>query len=137
MSDPFKNPKGKEYLGEILGEITKFGPPVQSEQPVEPPDTFKLIITTDEKKLGGGKGDENVYVGSCNLNYKVNKEDPENTIYLHPYFFELPQIKQLEILYYLLISVLTKRIESQEEALKDAKMFIDYYRSSQKEKRYE
>ena len=71
-----------------------------------PPELAKwnLIITTNLKLTEGN-------VAACDIN--------SQTVYLHPYFFELPESKQLEILYHELISHITKGITDEDEAMRD------------------
>lgn len=122
------------YVNNLLGRMTAFGQWVSSEHSGVA-GNFRLIVTTCKDYLRGGKGDDNVYVGSCNLGRRVSKEHPENTVYLHPYFFELSDIEQLKILHYLIISKLQKRIENPDEAMRDTEMYVDYFRSVSAERK--
>ncbi|MFA7705789.1 MAG: HPr family phosphocarrier protein, partial [Candidatus Omnitrophota bacterium] len=71
--------------------------------------SWNLVISTDLSLTEGN-------VAACNIDTK--------TVYLHPYFFELPESKQLEILYHELISHITKGIRNEEEAMRDTEDFF-------------
>ncbi|MFA5351556.1 MAG: hypothetical protein WC357_09560, partial [Candidatus Omnitrophota bacterium] len=72
------------------------------------PPAFKLILTTDLSLTDGN-------VAACGIDNRI--------IYIHPYFFELPQAKQLEILYHELISHIEKGIIDENEAMNDTEQF--------------
>ena len=46
--------------------------------------------------------------------------------YIHPAFFDLPDLEQLKILYWCTITQLTKRILDRDEAMEDVEMFVKY-----------
>ncbi|MFA6358535.1 MAG: phosphoglycerate kinase, partial [Candidatus Omnitrophota bacterium] len=71
--------------------------------------SWTLVITTDLSLTQGN-------VAACNITSK--------TVYLHPYFFELPESKQLEILYHELISHIARGITNEDEAMEDTTSFI-------------
>ncbi|MDD5128649.1 MAG: SAM-dependent methyltransferase [Candidatus Omnitrophica bacterium] len=73
-------------------------------QIVRGPPKFTLIIATNLNFTQGN-------VAACNIDTK--------TVYLHPYFFELPEPKQLEILYHELISHIVKGIRDEDSAMRD------------------
>jgi uridine kinase/nicotinic acid mononucleotide adenylyltransferase len=72
-------------------------------------DRWNLIITTDLKFTEGN-------VAACDIDAKI--------VYLHPYFFELDQAKQLEILYHELISHIAKGLSNELEAMGDTESFF-------------
>jgi hypothetical protein len=116
-------------LDEALRRLSRFGPSRKGAPDAEPLPEFELIITTDKKHLGGGRGDTNVYYAATNLPELLRDRSAKPKVFLHPAWFDLPELKQLEILYWCLMSQLTKRIADPHEAFEDAKTFIKYYRS--------
>ncbi|MFA4934173.1 MAG: hypothetical protein WC574_07085 [Candidatus Omnitrophota bacterium] len=73
-----------------------------------PPFGWRLVITVNLISTEGN-------VASCDIDNRI--------IYIHPYFFELPQIKQLEILYHELISHIEKGIRCEDLAMGDTETF--------------
>jgi len=73
-----------------------------------------FIITTDAAKLTIDPETGLTFVASCDIDSK--------TVYLHPYFFTLPEAKQLEILYHELISHIYKGIRDEAEAMGDTEV---------------
>jgi HEAT repeat protein/SAM-dependent MidA family methyltransferase len=71
--------------------------------------SWNLVISTDLNLTQGN-------VAACNIDTK--------TVYLHPYFFELPESKQLEILCHELISHIVKGIGDEDAAMEDTRTFI-------------
>ncbi|HTY44589.1 MAG TPA: diguanylate cyclase, partial [Patescibacteria group bacterium] len=79
------------------------------------PREWRLLISFDQFFLGSK-------VAACDIG--------SQTIFLHPYFFSLPQDTQLHIFYMLLIACLAKRMDTA-EAMQDSRHFMDnLYRSS-------
>ncbi|MFC1592867.1 ROK family protein, partial [Candidatus Omnitrophota bacterium] len=68
------------------------------------PPKFRLIITTDLTFTQGN-------VAACSIN--------SATVYIHPYFFELAEAKQLEIMYHELISHIVNQEPVEQKAMKD------------------
>ncbi len=58
------------------------------------PPEFILVITTDKAILERMEGK----VSAVNLGQLISKDYPENTVFIHPYFFSLPSIIQEDIL---------------------------------------
>ncbi|MFA6359044.1 MAG: hypothetical protein WCY09_10400, partial [Candidatus Omnitrophota bacterium] len=71
--------------------------------------SWTLVIATDLSLTQGN-------VAACNIASK--------TVYLHPYFFELLESKQLEILYHELISHIARGITNEDEAMEDTKQLV-------------
>ncbi|MFY9402011.1 MAG: hypothetical protein WAQ07_01200, partial [Candidatus Omnitrophota bacterium] len=65
---------------------------------------WNLVISTDLSLTDGN-------VAACNI--------PAKVIYINPYFFELPKIKQLQILYHELVSHIFHNEANEVKALKD------------------
>lgn len=124
------SPGNQGAFQHLLKRIAEFGSTLPSDISKL---KWRLIITTSRDYLRGDK-DDTIYVASCNLHHSVSKEHPENTVYLHPYFFELPELEQLKILYFFLVGKFIKRIDDVDEAMRDAEMFIDYCRISSQKK---
>ncbi|MCX5701158.1 MAG: selenide, water dikinase SelD [Candidatus Omnitrophica bacterium] len=89
----------QEILGERLAQLENLfgrGPPELS--------NWRLVITTDLNLT-------NAMVAACSIDAR--------TVFIHPYFFELPETKQLEILYHELISHILKGVRDDIDAMKD------------------
>ncbi|MCM8781282.1 MAG: hypothetical protein NC908_05105, partial [Candidatus Omnitrophica bacterium] len=93
----------KQRLEELRQLLGRAPPEIKS---------WRLIITTDLALTQGN-------VASCDITSK--------TVFIHPYFFSLPEAKQTEILYHELISHLTKGITDEDKAMKDTLEFIVKY----------
>ena len=112
----------REILSDRLNQlvnITRRGPP-----------EVVFVITTG-KTLTQGK------VAAVNLGQPISKDYPENTVFIHPYFFNISQEDlakenltleqlQLKILYHELISHIAKGITDEAEAMRDTEM--DFYK---------
>ncbi|MFA5199584.1 MAG: ROK family protein, partial [Candidatus Omnitrophota bacterium] len=72
------------------------------------PPNAEFIFTKDLSLTQGN-------VAACNIKSKI--------VYLYPYFFQLPQEKQLEILYHELISHIEKGIRDENLAMRDTNAF--------------
>ncbi|MDO8488583.1 MAG: GNAT family N-acetyltransferase, partial [Candidatus Omnitrophota bacterium] len=70
---------------------------------------WRLVITTDLSLTQGN-------VAACNIATK--------TVYIHSYFFQLSEVKQLEIFYHELYSHIAKGITEEDEAMKDTEEWI-------------
>lgn len=125
-----RRPDGKGPLDSLLKELSEFGPTCPELLNEDPLSKWELIITTKREHLGGGPGDPNIYYAATNLSELLKNPNARSKVYLHPAFFDLPELKQLEILYWCLVSQLTKRITDPEKALQDAQMFVRFYRAS-------
>ncbi|HNX82605.1 MAG TPA: HAD-IIIC family phosphatase, partial [Candidatus Omnitrophota bacterium] len=71
---------------------------------------WNLVITTDLSLTAGN-------VAACSIDTA--------TVYLHPYFFELISLKQIEILYHELITHIAKGISDENAAGVDTKAFLN------------
>ena len=91
---------------EQLTQITRRGPP----------EGITWIITTDPAKLGIDLLTGMPYVAACDIASK--------TVYIHPYFFSLPEAKQIEILYHELISHIANNEPNEEKAMRDTQTFV-------------
>jgi uridine kinase len=74
-----------------------------------PPFSWRLVITTDLTLTQGN-------VASCDIDNRI--------VYIHPYFFSLPQSKQLEILYHELISHIEQGLRDEDIAMRDTQHFM-------------
>ncbi|MGD9014825.1 MAG: glycosyltransferase, partial [Candidatus Omnitrophota bacterium] len=81
------------------------------------PPRWRLVITTDLSLTQG-------CVAAVNLGQLISQDYPENTVFIHPYLFSLPEAKQLEILYHELISHIYKGITNENEAMRDTNAFM-------------
>ncbi|MDD5255139.1 MAG: 6-phosphogluconolactonase, partial [Candidatus Omnitrophica bacterium] len=89
--------KRLEALKRMLGRA----PPVLS--------SWVIVITTDLTFTQGN-------VAACNIDTR--------TVYLHPYFFDLAEAKQIEILYHELISHIAKGLRDEDEAMRDTQLMM-------------
>ncbi|MFO8053229.1 MAG: glycosyltransferase, partial [Candidatus Omnitrophota bacterium] len=95
----------------------------------------RLVITTDSDKLGTDPETGQPYVAACTdgrpfdfAQDKRTKDEGRPVVFIHPYFFELSQTQQLEILYHELISHIYKGIRDEAEAMADTRQFITAHR---------
>lgn len=79
--------------------------------------TWRLVITTN-RRLTQGK------VAAVNLGRKISRDFPDNTVFIHPYFFSLSSIRQLEILYHELVSHILNQESNEQIAMQDTNNFI-------------
>ncbi|MBW2044651.1 MAG: DUF1152 domain-containing protein [Deltaproteobacteria bacterium] len=105
-------PKQRQILSSRLNQltsITRRGPP-----------QVTFVVTTDKvilKKM-------NDMVAAVNLGHAIDSNLPQETVFLHPYFFTLSRQKQIEILYHELISHIYKGIRDEKEAMRDTEEFF-------------
>lgn len=118
---------GKSPLDSLLNELSEFGPTYPGRVNAEPLPEFTIVITLKKEHLGGGPGDSNIYIAATNLPELLKNSKAKPKVYLHLGFFNLPKLKQLEILHWCVVSQLTKRITDPEKALQDAQMFVKFY----------
>lgn len=110
-------------LNELLVGISRRGPPELLEDLNEVLKTTQFIVTTRRSLLKDKKG--RVCVASCNLGQKISKKYRANTVYIHPYYFSLPEAKQLEILYHELVSHIVKGLTDKgDKAMIDTQEFF-------------
>ncbi|MFA4998333.1 MAG: hypothetical protein WC513_09500, partial [Bacteroidales bacterium] len=69
--------------------------------------SWKLVVTTDLNLTQGN-------VASCRIDAGI--------VFIHPYFFQLPEFHQIEILYHELISHIARGIEAEENAMADTRI---------------
>lgn len=95
----------------LLNRIQK---KLQSLEHYQPP-LWRLVITTQDLT--------ETCVAAVNLGRKISPDYPENTVFINPYFFNVSDTRQVEILYHTLISYITKGITEKREA--DIDTFIN------------
>ncbi|MBN1912830.1 MAG: hypothetical protein JW788_00360, partial [Candidatus Omnitrophica bacterium] len=98
--------------------------------PRGPPQVY-FVVTTDKEILQKMRHK----VAAVNLRFMIDLSLPENTVFLHPYFFHISQEDlirqglaleqlQLKILYHELISHIAKGIKDEDEAMRDTEIFF-------------
>jgi len=126
MTSGFDVPKAMTTLEALLHCIAQTGAFVETEGANAR--QVKFVITSDRNILGVPGDDTKIYLGTCNLEKGVRKDDDENTVYLAHAFFRQPKKEQIKILYFLMVSKLIRELDTA-RAMEDAERFVEnYYR---------
>ena len=117
-------------LNALLKELSAFGPPSIYSNTPEMPTAFDLVISTESEYLKNHPSDPYPqYYIATNLHEILKDKNIKPKVIIHPAFYELPKLKQVELFHWAVISRLTKRITDSNEAAKDAALFAKFYAS--------